>query len=411
MFVKIPVEQLRIGMYIHEFCGSWLDHPFWRGSFLLNDPEALKAIQASGIKDVWIDDVKGLGSGTASTEATDTMAIADENTSASIAQPATAKPSIQRAILSEEAARAAEICTKAKQAVTSMFQDVRMGRALNGANALHVVEEINKSILRNSDALIGLVRLKNKDDYTYMHSLAVCALMLSLARTLELDEEQTRQAGMAGLLHDIGKMAAPLEIINKPGKLTDEEFAVIKCHPVEGGRILLKSKEVGDAVLQACLHHHERMDGDGYPSKLKGEEISLFARMCAVCDVYDAITSTRAYKSGWEPSQSIRKMAKSRGSHFDQRIFDAFVRSLGIYPTGTLVRLESDRLGIIIEQTENSLLTPIVKIFFSVKMNSRVPVEMLDLSHPGCRDKIVSHEDPAEWQIHDLHTLWSGITP
>lgn len=411
MLVKIPVEQLRIGMYIHEFCGSWLDHPFWRGSFLLNDPEALKAIQASGIKDVWIDDVKGLGPGTASTEATDTMATADENTSASIAQPATAKPSIQRAILSEEAARAAEICTKAKQAVTSMFQDVRMGKALNGANALHVVEEINKSILRNSDALIGLVRLKNKDNYTYMHSLAVCALMLSLARTLELDEEQTRQAGMAGLLHDIGKMAAPLEIINKPGKLTDEEFAVIKCHPVEGGRILLKSKEIGDAVLQACLHHHERMDGDGYPSKLKGEEISLFARMCAVCDVYDAITSTRAYKSGWEPSQSIRKMAKSRGSHFDGRIFDAFVRSLGIYPTGTLVRLESDRLGIIIEQTENSLLTPIVKIFFSVKMNSRVPVEMLDLSHPGCRDKIVSHEDPAEWQIHDLHTLWSGITP
>lgn len=412
MLIKIPVEKLRLGMYIHEFCGSWMDHPFWRSSFLLKDGNVLKTILDSGIKEVLIDDAKGLGLETATAEAAEPEKVSGKNRAADAAkQPVSPKAKVQRDDLSHEATRAAVICDKAKRAVTSMFQEVRMGKALNGANALPIVDMITASILRNPDALIGLARLKTKDDYTYMHSIAVCALMVSLARTLGLSEEQIRQAGMAGLLHDIGKMATPLEIINKPGKLTDEEFGIIKSHPVEGDRILRKSTAISDDVRHACLHHHERVDGDGYPSRLKGEEINLFARMCAICDVYDAITSTRAYKSGWEPSQSIRKMAQSRGTHLDPRIFDAFVRSLGIYPVGTLVKLESDRLGIIVEQTEKSLLTPIVKVFFSIKSNSRIPVDMLDLSLPDCRDKIISHEDPVEWKVTDLHNLWSGIAP
>ena len=331
MLIKVHVEQLRLGMYIHEFCGSWMDHPFWRSSFLLEEEKVLKTILDSGIKEVLIDDAKGLGLGAVTAEVAGSEKASEMNCSPDATKQAvTPKARIQRDDLSHEATRAAAICDKSKRAVTSMFQEVRMGKALIGANALPIVDVITASILRNPDALIGLARLKSKDDYTYMHSIAVCALMVSLARTLGLDEEQTRQAGMAGLLHDIGKMATPLEIINKPGKLTDEEFGIIKSHPVEGDRILRKSSGISDDIRHACLHHHERVDGDGYPSRLKGEEIHLFARMCAICDVYDAITSTRAYKSGWEPSQSICKMAQSRGTHLDPRIFDAFVRSLGI---------------------------------------------------------------------------------
>ena len=412
MLIKVHVEQLRLGMYIHEFCGSWMDHPFWRSSFLLEEEKVLKTILDSGIKEVLIDDAKGLGLGAVTAEVAGSEKASEMNCSPDATKQAvTPKARIQRDDLSHEATRAAAICDKSKRAVTSMFQEVRMGKALIGANALPIVDVITASILRNPDALIGLARLKSKDDYTYMHSIAVCALMVSLARTLGLDEEQTRQAGMAGLLHDIGKMATPLEIINKPGKLTDEEFGIIKSHPVEGDRILRKSSGISDDIRHACLHHHERVDGDGYPSRLKGEEIHLFARMCAICDVYDAITSTRAYKSGWEPSQSICKMAQSRGTHLDPRIFDAFVRSLGIYPVGTLVKLESEHLGIIVEQTEKSLLMPIVKVFFSIRSNSHIPVDILDLSLPGCKDKIVSHEDPVEWQLNDLHTLWSEAVP
>ncbi len=285
-----------------------------------------------------------------------------------------------------------------------------MGKALNATDALPIVEEISTSVMRNPGALISLARLKDKDNYTYMHSVAVCALMISLARQLGLNNDQTRHAGLAGMLHDIGKTMIPMEIINKPGKLTASEFQSIKNHPAEGHKILLESSGIDDIALHVCLHHHEKVDGSGYPDKLTNERINLYAKMSAVCDVYDAITSIRAYKNGWEPAQAIRKMAEWSHSHFDQRIFEAFVRSIGIYPTGSMVRLASDRLGVVIGQTDQSLLTPMVKVFFSIKSDMRIPPEVLDLSKPSCKDKIVSHEDPEKWKISDLQALWSDIS-
>ena len=289
-----------------------------------------------------------------------------------------------------------------------MFQEARMGKSLDAKDALSVVEEISASVMRNPGALIGLARMKSKDQYTYMHSVAVCALMISLARTLGLGDEQIRQAGMAGLLHDVGKMMMPLEVLNKPGKLTDEEFSLIKNHPVEGHKMLQAGIGISETVLDVCLHHHEKVDGRGYPDRLGNEQISVYAKMGAVCDVYDAVTSDRPYKDGWEPAEAIRKMAEWTG-HFDQVVFHAFVKSIGIYPVGSLVRLESDRLGVIVEQTAASLLTPIVKVFFSIKSNARIAPEILDLSKPACKDKIVSSEAPAKWGMSDLAALWSDL--
>jgi putative nucleotidyltransferase with HDIG domain len=191
-----------------------------------------------------------------------------------------------------------------------MFSEARMGRAVDSAGAQHLVEEISDSVTRNPGALISLARLKTADDYTYMHSVAVCALMVALARQLRLNDEQTRLAGMAGLLHDLGKAAIPLAVLNKPGKLTDAEFEIVRNHPVEGYHMLKEGAKVPDAVLDACLHHHEKIDGSGYPDKLQGEGISVIARMAAICDVYDAITSDRPYKRGWDPSESLRRMAE-----------------------------------------------------------------------------------------------------
>lgn len=404
MLKRIPVEQLRLGMHIHEFCGSWMDHPFWRGAFLLDNPKDLKTIRATGIREVWIDTAKGLDveGGKAEHE----IVAEVENT---LVQADTHSGYAQRADIVQEAARAVRVCAKSKQAVTSMFQEARMGKALKADEALPIVEEIATSVMRNPGALISLARLKDKDDYTYMHSVAVCALMVSLARQLGLNDAQVRQAGLAGLLHDVGKMMIPLDILNKPGKLTDAEFETVKSHPVEGHRMLLEGSGIGDIALDVCLHHHEKVDGSGYPERLTSEQISLYAKMGAVCDVYDAITSNRPYKPGWEPADSIRKMAEWSKGHFEQRIFEAFVRSVGIYPIGSLVRLQSGHLGVVVEQSEASLLVPRVKVFFSIKSDSRIAPELLDLSKPGCKDKIVSHEDPARWGIHDIHDLWSGM--
>ncbi len=173
---------------------------------------------------------------------------------------------------------------------------------------------------------------------------------------------------------------------------------------------MLSSGDKVDAlVLDVCLHHHEKTDGSGYPKGLKADEISLFAKMGAVCDVYDAITSNRPYKSGWDPAESLRKMAEWANGHFDGKVFQAFVKSLGIYPIGSLVKLTSGRLGVVVEQTGKSLTTPSVKVFFSTKSNLRIPPEVIDLSLPGVTEKIVSREDPAKWRFTDLNELWSGF--
>jgi len=405
MLKRIHVEQLRIGMHVHELCGSWMDHPFWRKGFLLDDPKDLKTIQSTVIREAWIDTSKGLDV----QGGVDVKAIEAE-VDTTLLQADLAGKKETRADTAHEAARAVMICAKSRRAVTSMFNEARMGKALDAEEARPIVEEISASVLRNPGALIGLARLKDKDDYTYMHSVAVCALMVSLARRLGLGDEQVREAGMAGLLHDVGKMMIPLEILNKPGKLTDAEFDLVKSHPVEGHKMLLEGNSISDITLDVCLHHHEKVDGKGYPDRQTNEQISLYAKMGAVCDVYDAITSERPYKKGWEPAESIRKMAEWSAGNYDPAIFQAFVKSIGIYPVGSLVRLESNRLAVIIEQSEKSLLTPKVKVFFSIKSNGRIVPEILDLSKPACRDKIVSNESPEKWDIPDINEIWSGLS-
>lgn len=381
-------------MFLKKLCCSWMDSPFWRKSILLDSPEDIRRILDSGIRQAWIDTSKGLD------VALETPPPLPEKT-CDVA-PASPPPAVVRVPVEAERDRAARICASAREAITVLFEDARMGRAVNVAEALPLVEEISQSILRNRDALIGLVRLKTEDDYTYMHSVAVCALMIALARQLDLDEKQVRQAGIAGLLHDIGKMAIPNHILNKPGALTDEEFMTVKSHPAAGHQMLLDGAGVDDVTLDVCLHHHEKIDGSGYPHRLAGDDISLFARMGAVCDVYDAITSDRPYKRGWCPAESMRKMAGWHG-HFDQRVFQAFVKRIGIYPVGALVRLKSGHLGVVIEQTEESLLTPRVKVIFSIQSMTHIPPETLNLSHPGLQDQIIGQENPSEWGIENIN--------
>ncbi len=393
-----------------------MDHPFWRTKFILKDPEDLRQIKACGIKELWIDAQKGIDvAGTTRQETEAQIDTALQQIEAPPPKPPGTEPprivppaprAVQRVPIAEEVQRAAKICAKSKDAVVSMFNEVRMGKAVDSAAANELVDEISSSVMRNPGALISLARLKTADDYTYMHSVAVCALMVALSRQLELDEADTRSAAMAGLLHDLGKAVMPLEVLNKPGKLTDEEFRIIKSHPVEGHRMLLEGSAAGEIVLDVCLHHHEKVDGSGYPKGLKEAEISLHAKMGAVCDVYDAITSNRPYKAGWDPAESIRKMAEWT-SHFDNRVFQAFVKSIGIYPTGSLVRLSSDRLAVVVEQSPASLLAPTVKAFFSAKSQTYLIPEIIELSRPGATERITSREEAAKWGIRDIDRLWA----
>jgi putative nucleotidyltransferase with HDIG domain len=390
---KISVRDLRPGMFVEELCGSWMDHPFWRSAFLLTDPADLKSIRECGIQDVWIDNARGLDVERAVVIASETAEQQkDESMLAAAARGDVLAAS--RVTFEAELSRARQIQTHAKQAVTSMFQEARMGRAIPAGEAAALVDEISGSVLRNPSALLSIVRLKNKDDYTYLHSVAVCALMVALGRQMGLEGEALRSVGGAGLLHDIGKMAIADEVLNKPGRLTDSEFDLVKTHPERGWEIL-QASEISDAtVLDVCRHHHERVDGTGYPDRIQGEPLTLFARMGAVCDVYDAVTSDRAYKKGWEAAEAIRKMAEWKG-HFDERVFQKFVKVVGIYPTGTLVRLASGRLGVVTDQNRSNLLMPMVKVFFSARHKEPIRLESLDLSQSD--DRIENMEDTAQW--------------
>lgn len=397
-------------MYVHALEGSWFDHPFWRSKFLLTDPADLQTLRSSGVKALWIDVEKGVDVETATPPAdqappliTDALTI---SVPAALVQ-APASPEQQTCSVQEELNRARKILNRSRRQVTSMFNEARLGKAVDPQQCQPLVEQISASLARNGSALLSLARLKTKDEYTYMHSVAVCALMVALARQLDLPEDQVHEAGMAGLLHDIGKMAMPLDVLNKPGKLSDDEYAIMRSHPERGHAMLLAAQTaVSDAVLDVCLHHHEKVDGTGYPHRLAGEEISLLARMGAICDVYDAITSNRPYKTAWDASGSLARMAQWQG-HFDTQLLHAFVRTVGIYPLGSLVRLQSGRLGVVIEHHPQQLTAPRLKLFYSVRTRAAIPAQELDLSNPQCGDRIVGREDPAAWGFNNLDELWT----
>lgn len=405
-------------MYIQGFEGSWIDHPFWRNRFVLEEPRDLARVLSSGVTSVWIDTALG-GDIEADAAAPPAHATSPALEAAATGNPQTSPEPAVRArgtvadrqapsSLREEMARAANICLSARDEMARMFAEVRMGRAIDTDVARDLVQDITDSVMRNGSALISLARLKTADNYTYMHSVAVCALMVATARQLKLSAAQISDAGFAGLVHDIGKALVSMDVLNKPGRLTDDEFEQVKSHPLKGWQLLKDSGVTNAVALDVCLHHHERMDGAGYPAKLAGDQISLMARMGAVCDVYDAITSNRPYKAGWDPSESLSRMAKWTGGHFDPRVFQAFVRSLGIYPVGSLVKLNNEKLAVVIEQSPRSLLKPIVKVFYSLRHQERLPPQAVDLSAPHSKVQILGREDPADWAFPDLNDIWSG---
>ena len=217
------------------------------------------------------------------------------------------------------------------------------------------------------------------------------------------DPEMVNAWCMAG-----GRMAVYTGLFIKL-KLTDAEFAIVKGHPVKGHAFLLAGANIDADALDVCLHHHEKVDGSGYPKGLAGTQISLFAKMGAVCDVYDAITSNRPYKAGWDPSESLRQMGTWASGHFDLTVFQAFAKTLGIYPVGSLVRLGSGRIGVVTEQSAGSLTMPVVKAFYHVASAQRIEPVLIDLSARGCTEKIIAREDPASWHFAGLDAMWSGL--
>ncbi|HEY0879500.1 MAG TPA: HD-GYP domain-containing protein [Zeimonas sp.] len=428
---KIRVDRLEIGMYVESLCGKWIDHPFWRTRFLIRNERELAALRDSGVAECWIDRSKGVarvdagaapelrtqeGAGVAAQAAASESARDEADEAAMSAATrnessldTTGDRSAARVPYDEEVERAAVVCAQAARATQSLFREARLGRAIELDRCAEVAQQIAESATRHPAALVSLARVRTHHSYTFMHSVAVCALMTSLSRQLGFDEAATHDAALAGLLHDIGKAGVDREILDKPGRLTEDEFAAVKQHPEIGHRMLRENSATSDVVLRACLHHHERFDGNGYPQGLAADAIPYAAKMNAVCDVYDAITSLRAYKEPWDPAESIAKMAAwTKGGQFDPAVFRAFANTVGIYPVGSLVRMKSERLAIVVDQNARLPAQPCVKVFWSTRKSVPVRVERIDLSAAGATDRIVGRESNAQWGFKHLPELLMG---
>lgn len=404
--LRVRKEDLRLGMYIESLEGSWFDHPFWRSKFLLEKDEDLHALQSSGIESVWIDESKSLGPAIAHVCTPEPAPkrsllaelIAEEPKAET--EPA-APPKPRRAPRVNEFNAAESVLADCKAAVGDLFTKIEKG---DGAAAIEdaapVVNGIAESVERNPDALLTLSRIRTLDEYTYMHSVAVSALMINLARELQLSPDFIRQAGTAGLFMDVGMGLIPSTLIGKSGDYTPEELAQMRRHPQLGADALKASGEMSRIVADVCLHHHERYDGSGYPHGLKGDDLSLFARMAAICDTYDALVSPRPHRAALGPPDAVAEMYKLKG-HFDESLLNSFIRSVGIYPVGSLVRLESRRLGCVSAQRRDQLTRPVVRVFYSIPQRSHVPVHELDLAQVPQPDRIVAREEPSRWGLPD----------
>ncbi len=404
MIKCIEVADLKVGMYIHDLNCDWMSHPFLLKRFLIKHEEEIHKIADSGIHEVYIDTRKGLDLPSAPT-ATEVKKLLEEQ----IREFGSSETILERQVeAGAEFGRAQLIHSEANQIIQGILKDVRLGKQVELEMVEPSVSKMTSSILRNGGALLSLCRIKDKDNYTFQHSVSVGALMVSFCNAMGMSKEVIHHAGIGGMLHDIGKMKIPDRILNKPGKLTEQEFSVMKCHVVESKQILLQTTGISETAVLVAAQHHERHDGSGYPAGLKGEEISQLGQMAAIVDVYDALTSDRCYHKGMAPTDALRKIYEWSKFHFNPQLVQAFMRSIGIYPIGTLVRLESGRLGVVVEQNESNLISPKVKVFFSTKSNVYIPPELVDLSRGmgfGGGDRIVKHESPDKWKIDPLRFL------
>ncbi|BAL26706.1 HD-GYP domain-containing protein [Azoarcus sp. KH32C] len=402
MIKLIRIEQLAPGMFIHDLNCDWTDHDFIRNQFLVADAETVARVGEIGVHEIYIDTSRGGDVADAPTE-DDRRSELDATLGHIAAAP---QPRLESVSRDAELQRARRLQGEAEQIVRGVMGDVRIGKQIELEKVEPLVEKIVASIFRQPDALLPLLHLKDHDDYTFMHSVSVCALLTSFARTLELPREVIKEISIGALLHDVGKAKVPDGILNKPAKLTDAEFDKMKSHVVQSKIILQHTPGISEIALDVAAEHHERFDGTGYPNKLKGSEISLYGQMGAIVDVYDAITSNRVYHKGMPPTQALRKLLEWSKYHFDPKLVHAFIRSVGIYPSGSLVRLESGKLAVVQAQNMEHLLQPTVLVMFDAIRRCYLTPQVLDLAKS--KDVIIEHEDFDKWQIDPARWIAAG---
>ncbi|MBF0421798.1 MAG: HD-GYP domain-containing protein [Magnetococcales bacterium] len=401
-------------MFITDFNHDWRnpccqdkDPNAFRGPRLIRTEAEIQKIIDHGIKELFIDIALGKETDGQSLDEVEQklsqqlLELDDDEEISNQSNPI--KP------FSEELSAAAEVKSKARKIVGHVLADARLGKQVTLAPVQDAVRGMAESMFRNPDAILSLSLIKKRDEYTFMHSVNVGVFLMSFCRALDMPEETIIKVGVGGMLHDIGKMKTPENILNKPGKLTDEEFLIMKQHVVFSRQILEQTPGIPDISIYVAAQHHERFDGTGYPSGMRGEEINEFGQMAAIVDVYDAITSDRIYHKGNPPHVALKRMLDWSTNHFNPGLYQKFVQCVGIYPIGTLVRLENQLVGVVIHSNSESLLYPVIKVILDARSGKRLnprDINLMDHSaDTGGGFRIIRPEPNDKWKIDPKHFM------
>ena len=375
---KLEVFDLKPGMYVSELDRPWRDTPFLFQGFYIQGSAEIEQIKQY-CKHVFVDtELSGIRETPTPPGPTDQRVeyeILKKN--AQIRVTPRAYP--DQTSLDQELVQARETFRKAKDQIATIMDDARVGRAIDSEGARTQVSEMAHSIIRNPDALICLTQLKEKDEYTAMHSLRVCILSLAFGRHLGLPKEPLRDLGIGALLHDVGKARVPTDILNKPGRLTADEFEIMKQHVPLGVKILENTKTIPRMAIDITGSHHERYNGNGYIRGLKGAQIGDPGMISAIADCYDAITSDRPYQDGISAHQALKKMYTWRDKEFHGQLIEQFIQCMGIYPIGSLVELNTGHVGVVATINRARYLRPRVVLLLDAEKHRYTAPRQVDL--------------------------------
>ncbi len=389
---KIPVSELRKGMYVAELDRPWIGTTFLFQGFEITDDSVIEELRRC-CQFVYIDTELETGAGTAarkpvSQAASGTRRLSEQDPLSTLEFKLLKKtaPSVHaehryrdEIPLLDEMTNAREVESRGRELIYAIMDDVRLGRSLPTVEAKKVVAELVESVLRNPDALVWLTQLKSQDEYTALHSIRVCILALTFGRHLELPPEHLNVLGIGALLHDIGKLKIPDEILNKPARLTDAEYTIMKTHVPLGVALLEGSPGIPAAAIEVTGRHHERYSGQGYISGYSGDNIGLLGMMGAIVDCYDAVTSDRSYQAGISAYDALALLYKGRSTDFHTGLVEQFIQCMGIYPIGSIVEMSSGSVGVVVSINRARRLKPMVALVLNADKQPYTPATVVDL--------------------------------
>lgn len=397
---KVYVSQLAPGMYVSRLDRPWLESPFPFQGLLLENWEQVAEIQ-NACEYVYVEEPGEEPAGEAQSPGGVIASVhgrrrnrrlrsgprpIQEQESAwrasqPVAQiqrlgPASRRAPPVTATLQKEMHTARPLIDETREVVFQQLHDARHGRSLDVPAAREYVGRLTKSILRNPDALTWLSALKQRDEYTYLHSLSVCILSVAFGRYLGLARETLLELGFGAFLHDIGKMRIPDSVLNKPGQLSAQEMEMMRRHPQLGVEIVDGSERIPTNSRDVIYSHHERLDGSGYTEGVQGERIHLLTQLVSICDTYDAIVSHRPYKGATSPLTATGVLYRSRGRLFDARLVHEFIGCIGVYPVGSLVELSTEEVGVVLAANEDRLRPKVLVVLDAERQRLKTPYEV-----------------------------------